>query len=820
MRLPFAVIRFTIAVAALAGCGSGAAPAAGTDAALAANDAAVAANDDADQRGDAGLGMTPLTMSITPAGTVVYSPNVFLLDAPTTDLARVEPGRLVFPIESAGGMAERHTGDILVSSRHGNAMFLRRILAVETVGATVVVTTEDASVTDAVKEANLDFNIPVAMEQLKLLPGSPPIPLDAPSGGLFGGKIDFALSSSWDCGLLNCQVSAGMRITPRILGGYFTPKVRIEVQVHILDNHPDLLRFVAYSTLDADLKLGLKIENKGSFRLEGKLFETPEVLIPIGEIPTFVQGSIVVGSEGEFYAPVVDLVLEGGFQAALTSGFEMRKDLTATPIFEGGAFTPTFSAAVVGVGAEVKARRYLAAKVSWMVGIPAGVLEAGPQLTIRKYWQTRWYADSQSGAFQEDSSGHDVTISGEIKTFGAMNALSLKLADWTDSSETTKFTGPFAFFPCARAKDGAYCGDEAIDGFRLGVPGHLYRCAGSDVASDQVCPNGCGPATGVDQAQGKRVACNPAPNNPCHAAADGNYCGNETINGFEGGKLGLPASAQITCAAGIVSRQLSCSGGCGPVPGTRVGCLTPQTGPSAPCGAGDQAGPHNGTCGPDGRVYYCYQSVWRVKDDCVAKDQTCQVQPPGMADICVANSGPAMTGPSAPCGAGDQAGPHNGTCGPDGRVYYCYHGVWHVKDDCVAKSESCVVEPAGTADICKTSSRRLTPPSAPCGAGDQAGPHNGTCGPDGRNYYCYQGVWNLKDDCVARGVACVVEGPGVADHCTSGCTADTDCGAGETCQDGRCQCPGPVCGTSCCGAGQWCGSGSRCCSGCGIGCPC
>jgi hypothetical protein len=88
-----------------------------------------------------------------------------------------------------------------------------------------------------------------------------------------------------------------------------------------------------------------------------------------------------------------------------------------------------------------------------------------------------------------------------------------------------------------------------------------------------------------------------------------------------------PPSAQITCAGGNVSHEVSCSAGCGPVAGNaRVGCLTPQSGPSAPCGAGDQAGPYNGTCGPDGRVYYCYQGVWHLKDDCIAKQEMCVVQ--------------------------------------------------------------------------------------------------------------------------------------------------------------------------------------------------
>jgi uncharacterized membrane protein YgcG len=87
-------------------------------------------------------------------------------------------------------------------------------------------------------------------------------------------------------------------------------------------------------------------------------------------------------------------------------------------------------------------------------------------------------------------------------------------------------------------------------------------------------------------------------------------------------------------------------------------------------------------------------------------------------------------------------------------------------------------------------------PNSPCGAGDNNLSDNGTCGTDNRVYYCYQGVWHLKDDCVAKHEVCQVR-PGIADQCT---------------------CPGTVCGVRCCPASDWCGTGNICCSGPGPGC--
>jgi hypothetical protein len=116
--------------------------------------------------------------------------------------------------------------------------------------------------------------------------------------------------------------------------------------------------------------------------------------------------------------------------------------------------------------------------------------------------------------------------------------------------------------------------------------------------------------------------------------------------------------------------------------------------------------------------------------------------------------------PTAACGAGDQNGADNGTCGTDQRDYYCYQGKWHLKDDCLSRGQDCVFNRLG-ADYCGPT---LRPPQSPCGAGDWAGPNNGTCGSDDRDYFCYQGVWRVKDDCPKTGRHCRYN-PSGADYC-------------------------------------------------------
>jgi hypothetical protein len=715
-----------------------------------------------------GHDIAPLVATTTSAGSVTYGPRVYLLDPATTNAASLQNDTLVFPVQGTIGIAARQPGDVLVSASGSSNRFLAKVVSVHQVGSNFVVKFTQAAVTDAVKDA--DLHMVLGQPAPAQSPVNGVVPLSTGSGGLFGnGTIDVSASAGIACGPhMKCIVGTGQRIIPE-LGGHVTPSASVDFDLKINGFNVEHLKFVAHGSLDALAELGIRIENKGIWRLEVSLIEIEEP-VPVGEIPTIVKAGVYVGGEGELFQPAVEYKLSEGFKVDVAAGFEMGADHVAHGIFDQHISTSASFERNDRI-TETRGKAYVAMKVGWLFGVKiAGVtvIEAGPELVHRWYVQGRAYSDRPGdGPWFEKDIGDDISAVGTVDVLGIVGGgISIKLSDeFVVLSKDPLPRDVFYFLPCFLAKDGDYCGDEVRDDFKLGIPGHLYECKGNEQMFDEACPNGCGPATGADKAQGKRVACIPGPTT-------------------------TP-----------------------PVP-------TPEQGPSAPCGAGDHAGPNNGTCGPDGRNYYCYQGTWYLKDDCLAKQQICEVQPPGVADFCVAKSSGTERPPSAPCGAGDHAGPNNGMCGPDGRVYYCYQGVWRLKDDCVAKSQSCVVEPDGVADICLAQSRRLTGPSAPCGAGDHAGPNNGMCGPDGRVYYCYQGTWSLKDDCVARSAGCVVKPPGVADVCANSCNASSECITGESCTSGRCVCPGPVCGTSCCGADAWCGSGSRCCTGCAPGCPC
>jgi hypothetical protein len=107
-------------------------------------------------------------------------------------------------------------------------------------------------------------------------------------------------------------------------------------------------------------------------------------------------------------------------------------------------------------------------------------------------------------------------------------------------------------------------------------------------------------------------------------------------------------------------------------------------------------------------------------------------------------------------------------------------------EDATSESQDVAIQdaPSEVEDVAESSVPPMQPPNAPCGAGNQGGPDNGTCGPDGRVYYCYQGVWHLKEDCVKLGAGCIIEPPNVADECATVCP---QCGVGRTCDAGVCE---------------------------------
>src|SRR5262245_47113993 len=80
---------------------------------------------------DVGEDISPLTTSTTPAGTIVFGPNVYALSAGVSDAATVTADQLTFPAGKASGVTNRHSGDVLISSSSATTnAFMRKVVSV------------------------------------------------------------------------------------------------------------------------------------------------------------------------------------------------------------------------------------------------------------------------------------------------------------------------------------------------------------------------------------------------------------------------------------------------------------------------------------------------------------------------------------------------------------------------------------------------------------------------------------------------------------------------------------------------------------------
>lgn len=257
----------------------------------------------------------------------------------------------------------------------------------------------------------------------------------------------------------------------------------------------------------------------------------------------------------------------------------------------------------------------------------------------------------------------------------------------------------------------AFCGDSPS--LSCGDPNALYRCSDAGVAAlIATCPNGC-----LADFDGGAACAPPGPRcirNP----GVGNHCGGEPVVAdgdpnviYHCDHVGA-ATPIIRCPRGCVYNAAGLPyDSCVPPPAPT--CVDePDTGPPAlACGTGGDNLGNNGACGSDDRVYYCRDSVWRLKEDCRAEGRDC-VLVDGGTEFC----GPGDAGfqtPDASCEVGNDNGPDNGTCGPDGRLYYCCQQVWHLKEDCKAERRTCIMGAKKYPDYCSGApeTRACAPPA-------------------------------------------------------------------------------------------------------------
>jgi hypothetical protein len=169
-------------------------------------------------------------------------------------------------------------------------------------------------------------------------------------------------------------------------------------------------------------------------------------------------------------------------------------------------------------------------------------------------------------------------------------------------------------------------------------------------------------------------------NDPCAGQSDGDHCG---------GDLGGLAdhTSLYHCSGGNTAGTTPCPNGC-----SNGACVPPPSDPcaSATSGNGDYCG-GTLTGGDPNALYNCQNGHTANKTACPAG---CQVNPPGVPDVCKSSGDPcagATSGNGAYCGSGLPGGDPN-------VLYNCQNGHTAGTTTCNA---GCQVNPPGQPDTCK-----------------------------------------------------------------------------------------------------------------------
>lgn len=227
--------------------------------------------------------------------------------------------------------------------------------------------------------------------------------------------------------------------------------------------------------------------------------------------------------------------------------------------------------------------------------------------------------------------------------------------------------GAEAYDPCAKQKDGTYCG-EAI----TGTKGTLYVCEGGVALYAVTCKSGC-----IDKPDGD--VCQSDANEPCFDNEDGDHCG-ESIGGTP--------NTLYTCKGHVSSASAKCPGDCVDKPAGKSYCESDATEPCFNDADGTYCGSAIGAKQGTNNLYVCEghktSSVKACSNGCVVKS--------GGADVCQSDA-------NEPCfndGDGTYCGAAIG--GDPATLYVCKAHVTSSKTKCAG---GCQNQASGIADTCK-----------------------------------------------------------------------------------------------------------------------
>ncbi|MBA3818603.1 MAG: hypothetical protein H0X17_06895 [Deltaproteobacteria bacterium] len=328
----------------------------------------------------------------------VAQPNLIVLDEAIAARVTLQPGAMSIPTGAAGPLAGVHVGDVVVSN--GPQPFLRRVVAVDSLGGQLALITEPAALTDAILQGHVHSDRDLLSESVPPAPGQTAVIIPVDKLALeFGGT--------------NLVEDLGVEV--RVNRGTITFRPSLDVDLQIDDG--SLTSFHAILRGELEASVGLTVSSDRSFRrnFAVTLWESPPYTATqfIGVVPVVEVVRVSLVLTGEAHASVRGTVDLGSAKAkaSLEAGAtyaDGRWSAVADPAISFETRGPSFDAGAMA-GASLRLTTRLDVKFYDI---------AGPHLVVGTYARTELRDSTTDGLSWTGRVGMDAAFGGNVTVLG------------------------------------------------------------------------------------------------------------------------------------------------------------------------------------------------------------------------------------------------------------------------------------------------------------------------------------------------------------------------------------------------------------------
>ncbi|MDQ3369031.1 MAG: hypothetical protein M3680_26710 [Myxococcota bacterium] len=328
----------------------------------------------------------------------VAQPNVIVLDEAIAARVTLQPDGISIPTGAAGPLAGVHVGDVVVAN--GPQPFLRRVMAVDSLGGQLALITEPAALTDAILQGHAHSERDLLSEPVPRMPGQTEliIPIDKLA-------LDFAGTNLID------ELGVKVRVNRGTVS--FRPSLDVDLQI----DRGSLTSFHAILRGELEASVGLTVSSDRSFRrsFSTTLWESPAYTATqfIGIVPVVEVVRVSLVLSGEAHASVRGTVDLGSAKA--------KASLEAGATYADGTWRaiadPSITFETRGPSFEAGAMAGASLRLTTRVDVRFYDV-AGPHLVVGTYARTELRDSSADGLSWTGRVGVDAAFGGNVRVLG------------------------------------------------------------------------------------------------------------------------------------------------------------------------------------------------------------------------------------------------------------------------------------------------------------------------------------------------------------------------------------------------------------------